>query len=50
VQNVEDLFHTIDQNGSGQIDFQEFLNFFETILRSPSLLSSGSRHATPQHL
>jgi hypothetical protein len=50
VKNVEELFHTIDQNGSGKINFEEFLNFFETILRSPTLISSsGSRLVSSQH-
>jgi hypothetical protein len=43
VKHIEDLFHTIDQDGTGKIDFEEFNVFFETILRSPTLLSTSSQ-------
>jgi Ca2+-binding EF-hand superfamily protein len=43
VKHIEDLFHTIDQDGTGKINFEEFNIFFETILRSPTILSTSSQ-------
>jgi Ca2+-binding EF-hand superfamily protein len=39
--NVEELFHTIDQDHKGKISFEEFKTFYETVLKSKTA-SSGS--------
>lgn len=43
VRNIEELFNTIDQNGNDKINYEEFNTFFETILRSPTIITSSYR-------
>jgi len=42
VKNVEELFHTIDQEKRGKINFEEFQVFFNTVLRSTTIISTHS--------
>jgi Ca2+-binding EF-hand superfamily protein len=34
VGNVEELFHTMDQNHSGKVNYEEFKDFYDTVLKS----------------
>jgi Ca2+-binding EF-hand superfamily protein len=34
VGNVEELFHTMDQNHSGKVSYEEFKDFYDTVLKS----------------
>jgi Ca2+-binding EF-hand superfamily protein len=34
VSNVEELFHTMDQNHSGKVSYEEFKSFYDTVLKS----------------
>ena len=47
--NIEELFHTIDLNHDGKIDFDEFKTFYETILlhstTRPSVSFQGNTHS-----
>lgn len=40
-KNVEELFHTIDQDNKGKISFEEFKTFYETVMKSKAP-SSGA--------
>ena len=42
VNHVEELFRAIDQEKRGKINFEEFQVFFNTVLRSTTLISSHS--------
>lgn len=42
VKNVEELFNTLDQEKRGKINFEEFQIFFNTVLRSTTLISTHS--------
>ena len=41
VGNVEELFHTIDQQNKGKISFEEFKTFYQTVLKSNQSIPSG---------
>lgn len=42
VGNVEELFHTIDLDHTGKINFEEFKTFYETVLKSAAPVSGGA--------
>lgn len=41
VGNVEELFHTIDLEKNGKINFEEFKTFYQTVLKSSQPTASG---------